>query len=482
MRWIMAAVGAAILAAIIAIVAVVAASGGGDDATPTPSPTPSPTPVPTPTPFGQTPSPTPMPPETAYRLVYREFGASEDVIWAADPANPDDREELARIEHREGYGIKPSLSPDGKTLAYLSLPDFALSAQSSQAELYLRDLETGDTAKIADNVDLTFSPLWSPDGKWLYVRQLAGAEFLSADVMMTRVLVPPIGMNTPTPTPTPAPSETPVPTQDPTVQIIRDSVAHVLNFIPVGFSSDGNSLFFVQIQGGTETGTLLGLYQPADTDEIEARWQEYVDALAEADAINSADPTPTATVTPQPTSTPVAKLVVQMTDQTAYAYSLRADGKALAYVVQEFGSGGGIVSQTYVADIIEATARPVSIEGLVQGYHLHPIWRPSDGHLTFGVLPVDGQSAVLIAVTRQGTDVEMLPTRNSGFDEPLSWSPDGEWLTVAHSEGDSLTNRHDVKLEVMSPNGFRVTVIAGADNANDDSVVGWLPVDEGDDE
>jgi hypothetical protein len=478
MRWVGVAVISTLVVVVVALIAVIAASGGGDD-NPTPTPTPIlPTATPTPTPPGQTPSPTPEPPESAYRLVYREFGETEDVIWATDPANPEDREELARIEHREGFGIKPSLSPDGKTLAYLSLPDYALSAQSSQAELYIRDLETEDTVLLAENVDLMFAPLWTPDGKLLYVRQYAGPEFLSADVMITRVRVLEIGKDTPTPTPSPPPSQTPSPTQEPNHVILRDSVAHVLNFIPVGFSDDGESLFFVQIQGGTEQGSLLGLYRPATTEGIDAAWQMYLDALAEADEINNADPTPSATVTPRPTPTADARLVVAMSDQAAYSYDLSEDSHQFSYVIQEFGEDGDIVSRTYVADIIEASVSPISFDGLPEGYHLNPIWRPGDGRLTIGVLPTGGTPSGLILVSPEGTELELLPTRSSGFDEPRSWSPDGQWLAVEHSEGTSLTNRHDVKLEVLALNGFRTTIIAGADNATVDSVIGWIAVGE----
>lgn len=468
-----AAVAAAALAVVIALIVVVAGTGSGDDATPTPSPTPSPTASPSPTPIGQTPTPTPAPPESAYRLIYREFGQLEDVIWSANPSNPADRVELARIPHREGFGIKPALSPDGKKLAYLSQPEFALSAQSSQAEVHLRDLETGDTVRIGENVDLTFTPLWAPDGEYLYVRQLAGAEFLSAEVMLTRIEVPPIGLNTPTPTPTPEPTLTPVPTPAPTYVLLRDTVAHVLSFIPVGFSSDGDTLFFVQLQGGTRPGTILGMYHPVSTDAINAGWQLYLDSVAAADAFNNASPTPSQTVTPQPTPTAIARLVVEMSEQTAFDYDLSDDGQMLCYVVQEFGTGGEtIVSRTYVANIVEASVQALSFEGLPEGHHLTPIWRPGDNRLTVGVLPTDDRPSGLLLVAPDGSNFELLPTRGSGFDEPRSWSPDGAWLALSHSEG-KLTNRHDVKLEVMSANGFRATVIEGPDNARVDSVLGW---------
>ena len=94
------------------------------------------------------------------------------------------------------------------------------------------------------------------------------------------------------------------------------------------------------------------------------------------------------------------------------------------------------------------------------------------------MLPFDGALGQLIVVNRDGTEVENLALGTSGFDEPRSWAPDGSWLAVAHSEGDSLANRGSVSLALVARTGLRVTVIEGADNATVDSVLGWLKVEE----
>ena len=217
-RWVIIALGV-VAVGIFSTLALVGAAGTmGDEPEPTPSPVPTASPSPTPTPAPPTPTPSPAPPETAYHLVFREFGATEDVIWRALPADPSERVELARIPHGEGIGIKASLSPDGTKLAYLSLPATALSAQSSQAEAFVMDLETKENVKVADDVDLAFVPLWSPAGDLLYMRRLAGSEFLAADVIIVRAAVPPFGETPPPPTPTPTlePSQTPLPTPPPT--------------------------------------------------------------------------------------------------------------------------------------------------------------------------------------------------------------------------------------------------------------------------
>ncbi len=491
-RWLAITLGL-VAAGIIATLALVAVAGTiGDEPTPTPSPSPSPLPTPspspTPTPTPATATPTPAAPETAYQLVYREFGATEDVIWRALPADPEQRVELARIPHREGFGIKPSLSPDGTRLAYLSLPGTALSAQSSQAEAFVMDLATQETEKVAENVDLTFAPLWSPDGQLLYMRQLAGPEFLAADVIIVRAIVPPVGQPTPQPTPTPQPPATPLPTRPAFEEAFRDSIGRVLNFIPVGFADDEESLLFVQIRGGTQQGSLLGTFKPATSEALEEAWDEYLELLAEIETQASASPTPTATPnaagqpTPSPTPGPTpyweTDLVVEMSDQITFEYDFSAGLDKLSFLAQEFTGGGVIANRAYWVDVLSGSVQPIVTEGLLAGFHLRPLWHPDSIHLTLGVLPFDGTPGRLVMVPPDRPEITDLALDGSGFDEPRSWAPDGSWLAVSHSEGSSLANRGKVSLALVAETGLRVTVIEGADNATEDSVLGWLAVAE----
>ena len=539
-RWAVIALGVVALG-IVATLALVAAAGTTDDE-PLPTSSPTATPSPTPTPDPATPTVPPDAPETAFQLVYREFGATEDVIWRALPADPTQRVELARIPHRDGFGIKPSLSPDGTNLAYLSLPATARSAQSSEAEAFVMNLATQETEKVAENVDLTFAPLWSPDGKLLYMRQLAGPEFLAADVIIVRAVVPPVGERTPPPTRAPEPPLTPVPTRPAVEEALRESIGRVLSFIPVGFAQDEESLLFVQIRGGTQQGSLLGSLRPATTEALEEAWDDYIELLeaiaAEQNAppIPAATPTATPTVTPTPTPPPTATpdqsgsptasptpdasgsppasttpdpagsppasktpnpagrqaasptpaptpfwdtdLVVQMSDQITFDFDLSASRDRLLFLAQEFSDAGLIANRGYWADVIGRSVHTVGTEELPAGNHLGPIWYPDSAQVTMGVLPFDGSPGRLVVMNRDGSEVENLALAGSGFDEPRSWAPDGSWLAVSHSEGDSLANRGKVSLVLVGSTGLRVTVIEGADNATVDSVLGWLSVEE----
>ncbi len=476
---------------IISTLALVGAAGTmGDEPEPTPSPVPTASPSPTPTPEPPTPTPSPAPPNTAYHLVFREFGATEDVIWLALPADPSERVELARIPHREGFGIKASLSPDGTKLAYLSLPATALSAQSSQAEAFVMDLETKENVKIADDVDLAFVPLWSPAGDLLYMRRLAGSEFLAADVIIVRADVPPVGETTPPPTPSPAPdpSQTPLPTRPAVEEAIRDSISRVLSFIPVGFAED--ELLFVQIRGGTQQGSLLASAKPATTEALEEAWNDYLELLPSPTPTGTPTPKPpsgqTATPTPSPTATPTpvptptldTGFIVNLSDQITFDYDLSAHRDKLLFLAQGFTDEGVIANRAYWVDVPGRSVHAVEAEELAAGYHLRPIWHPNGQSITVGVLPFDGELGQLILMSRDGAKIENLTLSTSGFDEPRSWAPDGSWLAVSHSEGNSLANRGGISLVLVSRTGVRVTVSEGADNATVDSVLGWLKVEE----
>ena len=465
---------------IVVLVVLAACGGGSDDPTPTPD---GETATPSATPTKRPPVPSSSPPATDWRLVIREFAPFEDVFWSVDPLDPPAKVELARIPHREGYGLKASLSPDGKMLAYLSMPDFAISVQSSQAEAYVMDLETKESVKLADGVDMTYAPMWSPDSELLYLRRYAGSEFLNATVSIIRVHVPRTPEESPTPSPTLAPSQTPIPTLDPIQVVISDSTARVLSFTPIGFADDNKSMFFVQVDGGTGGGTLIGIYAPASTEAVAVLEKFILDSWAAAEAENkrreeaaAAQGEPFETVTIAPTPAPDARFVVQISEGVAFDYALSPDLHKVAYLDQQFVDGE-ILNRTYIADLIEATPVPLPAAGLDVGHQLRPIWHP-DGRLTVGVIASEGGPGSVALIALDGTSLTYLPQPDSGFDEPRSWAPDGSWLAMAHSAGQSLANPGEKSLVLTSLTGQRVTVIVGADNATPDSVLGWIQPEE----
>jgi hypothetical protein len=433
-----------------------------------------------------TPGPTAAPPLTEYRLVYREAGALEDVIWSVSPNDVSAKAQLAVIPHREGYPVRASVSPDGTFIAYLSLPDFALSADSSQAEAFVLDLTLEGTpaTKVAEGVDFNFTPMWSPDSGLIYMRRYAGPEFLNAIQTILRVRVvhgPDPAGPTPRPTPTLEPGIEPWPGPDGTV--LQATVANVLRWTPIGFADDGRSMFFLEETGGTQGSTLVGVLAPATTAEVdalyasaEAAWYAAQRANKEAaDAAAAAgQPPPVETVTPAPTAAPSARLVVELSQQAIQGTSLSPDMHWVAYLNQVISELGEFKQETFVANLIEATAAALPIAGLSQGSHLSPCWFP-DGRLTVSVLPETGGPGQMAIVALDGSSVVVLSQPESGFDVPRAWAGDGTWLAALHWSGSSLTDQGEGRLDLISVNGHRVNLLEGSQNAGEDSVLGWVP-------
>lgn len=467
----------------LAVLAIAAACGGTD--APTTSSTPSPTP--TLSPLIRTVAPTGEPPASDFRLIYREYTPLEDIIWAALPTDPNQRQEIVRIAHRDGYGVKAALSPDATIVAYLSLPDSAIGPDSSQAEAYVIDLTSDERepVKVATGVDYNYTPFWSRDSRLVYIRQYAGPEFLNANVMIVRVRVAHADDKTPSPTPTLLPDIAPAPAADPVELVLKDTVAHVLSFAPLGFADDTKSMYFVQEQGGTEAATLIGIYSPATTEAVDALHKLADDAwyaaqrenkrLADEAAANGLPP-PETTVTPAPTPAPDARFVVQVSDQAAFDYSLSPDTHKVAYVSQQITDSGDIRNQTYIADLIAAEAHALGVPGLPDGEFVRPEWYP-DGRITIGFLPSSGGPGLMLLMTLDGADLLFLRQPEAGFDIPRWWSPDGTWLAVEHRTGTSLANPGDGSIDLVSLNGQRF-VVAGTAGANADTVLGWRSKDD----
>jgi hypothetical protein len=438
-----------------AAVLLAAACGGGDSAPPTPSPSATEQP---------TPEPTPAPPETPYRFVWRQFGATQDTIWAVAPTDPTHPQALAMIDHQEGFGVKPSLSPDQQYLAYITLPDGATDV-SFQSDLHVRDLQTGDDKFITGQVDLRFQPLWSPDSKLLYVRRNLEQRSQVLRVKVPRT--PREGERTPTPTPSPPPGQPP---EDPVTVVMDDSVSHVLSFTPVGFADDGVSMFFVQVQGGTGGGTLLGEFGPATYDAVvkaeaaaKAAQQAYTDAVNAAIAANQ--PTPS----PLPTPAPSSKLVANLSDQIASDYDLSPDKHKFSFLAQQLVDGQ-IVARAYVTDLITTETIALPTDGLPTGDHQRPLWYPDTSLLTVGVLAAAETPSAVALVPPGGGAPAFMPAPPSGYDVPRAWSLDSTYLAVVNFSVNSRANPGTATLQLLSRNGQRITLGGGADI----EVLGWF--------
>lgn len=402
----------AVLALVVALLALAACGGGS------PLPTGSPT-----SPIAGGGTPTPLPPTTPYLLLYRQFGREQDTIWRVLPSDPSQREAIAVIPHRLDWGIIPSLSPDGKRLAYLTLPEGAVD-RSSQAEAYILDLESGKTELIAQGIDLQLRPLWSPDGELLFLRRIV------ADQEVTILQVQVSGV------------EDQQGTEEGLIEpVLKADLSDVLALIPIGFADDERSVYYAQIGAGSAGGTLVGAFAPA-----------------------ASDGPPAASPSPQ-----VTFVVSLSEDQIARDYGLSPDANQLTFLVQEL-VGGRLVFRTFVADLVARSVARLSTEGLGTADHLRPLWHPDGSRISVGLLPSRGDPGAVALVPPDGGAPSFLPSPERGFDVPLSWAPDGSYLAVTSFDGASVLDPGEARLVLVAPSGQRIRVADGPDV----EVVGWV--------
>ncbi len=105
------------------------------------------------------------------KLLISEFGERSDAIVAIDPADVSQRKTIAQIDHAQGFGVFPVLSPDGQAIAYTALPaNAAKPAPDAPALAAVVDVK-GKATILADDIDLLVPPIWSPDSTSFVARK-----------------------------------------------------------------------------------------------------------------------------------------------------------------------------------------------------------------------------------------------------------------------------------------------------------------------
>jgi len=95
----------------------------------------------------------------------REYDTRESDVWSIQV----DSGELARLTVRKGPDKAPTISPDGKYLAYLGHDERLQGANNDQ--VYLMDLVSGESRSLTSAFDRNVQEaLWASDGKSLWLR------------------------------------------------------------------------------------------------------------------------------------------------------------------------------------------------------------------------------------------------------------------------------------------------------------------------
>lgn len=340
-------------------------------------------------------------------VVYSEFGEQQDTIWAADPADSTRRTALATVDHAVGYGIFASLSPDGRRIAYTVLPP---------TERY-----PGADAP---------AELWAMDADG------ANGELLASglDLLITPVWSP-----------------------DGASLLVRRSasmenaagffellrvdlkgqVVTLLNsssgLFPIGFSPDGSTVYYAEVSA---QGTDLGRVSAAGGS---------------------------------------GTLIAHLSDDIARDWHLSPDGTRLAYLAAREGGAGFSarvldLSGGPAAGLSAAAFSALNARGAKAPDEFNPIWHPNGRDLTVGRIEGGGTSPALSLSSTDGS-LRAMASPQTGFDVPLSWSPDGGYLAVRSFTGSSASDPGTCQVVVIAAGGGRYQLSSSADA----EVIGWLP-------
>ncbi len=168
--------------------------------------------------------------------------------------------------------------------------------------------------------------------------------------------------------------------------------------------------------------------------------------------------------------------VARLSDDIARDWQLSPDGRSLAYLVLQEREPGRLGFTTQVLGLTDKASgefAALASRDASAPDEFGPLWQPGTGALTLGRLEESGASAV-VAVSPDTAEAA-LSAADSGFDVPLSWSPDGAYLVVRSFSGSSADDPGTSRVYVLAPDGTRAAVSASSDV----QIIGWLPAANG---
>lgn len=338
---------------------------------------------------------------SSQRLIYRQFGLTEDTVYMAELVSIQSPKMLARIPHARGWGIAASISPDGQLLAYTVLPT-AAHDPLTQAELWALDTASGETTLLAQGLDLLPAPIWSSDSSSVLVRRHEVREGRHR----VELLMVDAGR------------------QESNVVLAKDDV---LDLFPVGLSPDSASLYYAEIgRDGTHFGRL-------------------------SRASGSAAP------------------LLHASPSVARDWQLSPDGSRIVFVAPE-RSEGRISMRAYLVDLTEATPQAKPIAVFPGQDHFSPVWSTNGRSITIGTSAVEITAGATAIVPVADGSLRLAPPPSKGFDLPIAWSPNDQFLAARSFQGPSPQNAGEGRTVVIAADGSRWPLGQGQDA----EFIGWV--------
>ena len=163
-------------------------------------------------------------------------------------------------------------------------------------------------------------------------------------------------------------------------------------------------------------------------------------------------------------------LLLHASDQVARDWDISPDGTTISFVAPETHDER-IVNRLQVVrlDSTKRVAVPAA-ETPASTDQFSPVWTPDGSGITVGREAYPLQTAPAVTYHLNGGAPIALATPREGYDVPLSWSEDGQYLAALSFDGNSASNPGDESLVMIAQDGQRRTVVS----ATQVLFLGWL--------
>ncbi len=160
-----------------------------------------------------------------------------------------------------------------------------------------------------------------------------------------------------------------------------------------------------------------------------------------------------------------------LSDDFVRDWHLSPDGTKVSYLASHTEGD----QTTYNAEVLDLQSNP---EEALSAFavsdptfnEFNPLWRPKSGGVTIGRLNAEATaSPVEQVVAFGGPPIRLFAAPQQGFDVPLSWSPDADYLAVRSYEGSSVEDPGRSWVAIAGADGSRHTVSPSSDV----DVIGW---------
>lgn len=336
--------------------------------------------------------------ETVVRVVFAEFGGTEDLVYVATAADPDERTLVATVRHASGWAMTPSPTMSGTRIAFTALPAGSPPRRDAPAELWLLDVATGELERLARDADLLVPPVFDRDGKFVVYRSSgeAGTQTLVRVDLASRAR-----------------------------RVIYE-LRTTFGVFPVGFDAAGSLLLARLSTQGTDIEAVAN----ATADDFVAGGTDFL--LHASDEI-ARD----------------WRLAPDGRSLSFVAPEVLAE--RVVHRLHVFDLGGTPSEVTPDAEIAGTAAL---------GEQFSPVWMATGTSVTVGREAFPELSASAVTFSLNGEDPLLLARPAQGFDVPLGWSADGRYLAARSFSGSTAQDAGIESLVLIARDGTRTLITA----------------------